>query len=65
MKINVFIERENKNIEVEATTIPELLNKLNINRETVLIVKNNQLITDKAPLNNNDNIKLLSVISGG
>ncbi|MEK6934723.1 MAG: MoaD/ThiS family protein [Nanoarchaeota archaeon] len=65
MKINVFIERENKNKTIEAKNFNELFNNLNIDPNTVIITRNNELITDKAKLNNNDEIKLLSVISGG
>ena len=65
MKINVFIERSNQNKRVNAKNIPEILNKLSINPQTVIIVKNGELITDNEPLKNNDKVKLLSVISGG
>ena len=64
-KLKVFIERENKNIEVEARDVKELMKKLNLNPETVLISRNNELITDDIDLEDNDEIKFLSVISGG
>ena len=65
MKINVFIERENKEEIVDVKSIPEIFNKLKINPQTVLIVKNGELIMEDDELKNNDKIKLLSVISGG
>ncbi len=65
MKINVFIERENKEEIVDVKSIPEIFNKLKINPQTVLIVKNDELIMEDDELKNNDKIKLLSVISGG
>ena len=64
-KLRVFIERENKNINVEARDVKELMKKLNLNPETVLISRNNELITDDIDLEDNDEIKFLSVISGG
>ena len=64
-KLRVFIERENKNINVEARDIKDLMKKLNLNPETVLISRNNELITDDIDLEDNDEIKFLSVISGG
>nr|MBI4156562.1 MoaD/ThiS family protein [Candidatus Woesearchaeota archaeon] len=64
-KLRVFIERENKNIDVEAMDIKDLMKKLNLNPETVLISRNNELITDDINLEDNDEIKFLSVISGG
>ena len=60
-----FIERENKNINIKASTIKELLDKLNINPEEVLTVKNEQLVTLDTKITEKDSIKLLSVISGG
>ena len=60
-----FIERENKNVNVKASTIKELLDKLNINPEEVLTVKNEQLVTLDTKITEKDSIKLLSVISGG
>ncbi len=65
MKIAVFIERTNENKVVEAGNVPEILQRLSINPQTVIIVKNNELVTEDEPLEDNDEIKLLSVISGG
>ena len=64
-KLRVFIERENKTINLEASNAKDVLNKLNINPETVLLARNNELILLETKLNNNDELKLLSVISGG
>jgi len=60
-----FIEKENKTVNVKAKTIKELLQKLSINPDEVLIVRNNELVTLDAKLAEQDSIKLLSVISGG
>ena len=65
MKIHVYIERTNQKKVVNANNLDEMLKKLNINPQTVIITKNNELITEEEPLKNNDEIKLLSVISGG
>ena len=65
MKINVFLERTNENKIVDAKTIPEIFGKLRINPQTVIVVKNDELITEDEPLEDKDKIKLLSVISGG
>lgn len=61
----VFIEKENKTVNVEAKTVEEILNKLKINKEVVIISKNNELVTEDSKVSKNDKIKLLSVISGG
>ncbi len=64
--MKVFIEKENKNVELEFNgSVKNLLKKLDINLETVLIVKNNELITEIDSIKNSDEIKILSVISGG
>jgi len=65
MKIKVFIERTNKREVVEAKDLSELFKKIKIDPNTVIITRKNELITEKARLNNNDEIILLSVISGG
>ena len=63
--IKVYIEKENKVVKLEASNAKEVLTKLNINPETVLLSLNNELILQETKLNNNDELKLLSVISGG
>lgn len=68
IKVRVFIDRENKNTALELgndSVVADLLKKLNINPVTVIISRNNELILDDEKLNNNDEIKILSVISGG
>ncbi|MCD4666781.1 MoaD/ThiS family protein [archaeon] len=64
-KIKVFIEKENQTKVVQASTPEKLLDILKINSETVLIVKNNELITLNEKLKNNDKIKIISIISKG
>ena len=63
--VNVYIERENKTVNIKAKNAKEAIKILNINPETILIVKNNKLILPEDNLNDNDELKFLSVISGG
>ncbi len=63
--VKVFIERENKNLNVKAKDVVELLKNLKINKEVVLVVKNGVLVTEDEKLNSKDKIELISVISGG
>ena len=65
MKIKVFIERNNENKIVNVNSINEIFDKLKIDKNTVLITRNNELLIEDEELNENDEIKLLSVISGG
>jgi len=63
--VKVFIEKENITKIISAKSIDDLLKKLKINPEIILIAKNNELVTKKASLKEKDEIKLLSVVSGG
>ncbi len=68
ININVFIDKENKNTKLELATnsvVSDLLKKLNINPVTVIVSRNNELILEEEELNDNDEVKILSVISGG
>ncbi len=65
MNITVFIERNNEIKHVYVGSINEIFEKLNIDRNVVLITRNNELLNGDEKLRENDEIKLLSVISGG
>ena len=63
--MKVFIDKTNEYRELEAITVKELLDKLKINPTTVIVTKNNELVTEEEKLKNKDEVKILSVISGG
>jgi len=64
--MKVFIERKNKHIDVKFSgNVSELLEKIEVNPETVLVVRENELLTPDRKVTDKDEIKLLSVISGG
>ena len=68
IKVNVFIDRENKNIKIELDnnfSVLDLLKKLKINPVTVIVSRNSELILEDEKLKDKDEIKILSVISGG
>ena len=68
INVNVFLDRENKNAKIEMdnnSSVADLLKKLNINPVTVIISRNNELILEDEKVNDKDEIKILSVISGG
>ncbi|MBI2650560.1 MoaD/ThiS family protein [Candidatus Woesearchaeota archaeon] len=66
MNVSVFIDRENKTIQLNNISIvSDLLKKLNINPVTVIVSRNNELILEDEKLKDNDEVKILSVISGG
>ena len=63
--IKVYNERTNENHKVEATTIKELAKKLEINLNEFLITINNEIAIEDSELKDKDEVKFLSVISGG
>ena len=64
--MNIYIERNNETIQKDFQgSAAQLLSTLAIIPEDVLIIKNNNLVTEEEELTNEDSIKLLSVISGG
>jgi sulfur carrier protein ThiS len=63
--MKVFIDKTRETKIVEAKTIKEIVKKLNLNLEEFIIVRNGELITEDTKLNNKDEIKFLSVMSGG
>lgn len=64
--MKVFIERENvEKILKFSGSASKLLKLLNINEEEVLIIKNNELVSLDEEFEDDDVIKLLSVVSGG
>ena len=68
IKIKVFVDKENKDKTMELSgnsTVLSLLNELKINPVTVIVSRDNELILEDEKLNDNDKIKVLSVISGG
>lgn len=65
MKITVYLERSKETKEIEIKDYFDLFKKLNINPEASLVIRNNELITEKTKLNNNDKLRILPVVSGG
>ena len=68
MQINVFFDRENKEkiVEVdENSSVKDLLGKMKINPVTVIVSRDNNILTEDEKINDRDKIKLISVISGG
>jgi len=63
--VKVFIEKENKKLNAKAVDIESLMKKLSINREEVIVVKNSELTPRNEKLKDTDEVKFLSVISGG
>lgn len=64
--MQVFIERTQQRQELEFSGVAkDLLQELHIGTEEVLIIRNGTLVTEDETLETTDEIRLLSVISGG
>ncbi|HOJ43859.1 MAG TPA: MoaD/ThiS family protein [Syntrophorhabdaceae bacterium] len=60
------VEFDGKKINVEKiTTVLKLLEKLSINREAHLVFVNSKLVTEDYKLKDDDEIKIIRVVSGG
>ncbi len=63
--LKIYLEKENKTVQVKAATISEALKKLNLNPTIYLVTVNNELVTENFKPKSKDKIKILPVISGG
>lgn len=64
--MKLFIERENVRKRLKFSgKVSALLRRLKLNPTAVLVSKNNNLVTEDDTLSDKDEVKILSVISGG
>ena len=63
--MKVFYDREKKTTEVKAKTVKEMLKEMKILKNSVIVVVNNEVVTDDYLFKKEDKVKLLSVVSGG
>ncbi len=62
MKIRVFMERENKERIVKINgKVGDLLQKLGINPESVIIARGRDLLTENSPLKPRDKIRIIHI----
>ena len=66
--MEIFLEKENKTIYLELKkeeTLKDIIKKLDISLDSVILVKNDQISLEDEKINDKDKIKILSVVSGG
>ena len=63
--MKVFNELSNSTLNIKAKNVNEMLKKLKLNLEAVIVLKNNIPITLQEKLSEKDDIKIISIISGG
>ncbi len=66
MDMQVYIERSDEHKTLTFTgSVQELLDLLEINVQTVLVLKNDALVTEDEALTDTDNVNIITVVSGG
>lgn len=65
MKITAYLERTKETKEIDIKDFKDIFMKLNLNPEAMLVLRDNQLITEKTKLKENDKVRIMPVISGG
>jgi len=66
--MELYIERTNEKINIvldKPKILKEILKEHNINLESVILVKNDKIVLEDIQVNNNDKVKIISVVSGG
>ena len=64
--MQVHIERTDEHKELAFSgTAEQLCDELGVNPQTVLIIRNGQLVTEDEQLEEDDEIRLVTVVSGG
>ena len=64
--MEVYIEKDKRSVKHAGGCRAEaLLDELGINPSTVLIVKNGEVVLPEENLSETDDVKILSVVSGG
>jgi len=66
--MEIYFERENKTKKIKLKKeiiLIDLLKKLNIELEAVILVKNDEICLENEIIKDSDKIKILSVVSGG
>jgi sulfur carrier protein ThiS len=63
--MKIFLEKEQKHVEVKGNTVSEILTNLEINPTTVIVSKNGNLVIGEEKITSKDNITIFTVVSGG
>lgn len=65
--MKIYLEKDNKSVDVNKKKITgkDLLEFLKVNPSSVILVKNDEVVLDDEIFTEKDDIKILSVVSGG
>lgn len=59
------VSLDGKDVEVDGKTVADFLSSASINPETVLVVRNKEVLLESDELKDGDRLELVKVISGG
>lgn len=65
MKLKILLPGQAKTAKVAAATVAELLRKINMNPETVIVSVNGKIVPEQTKLKASDKVEVLRVVSGG
>jgi sulfur carrier protein len=64
--VKVLLRNPRREVEIEGPiTIVNLLTRLDLNRESVLVIRSGELVPGDATLADDDHVEIRPVISGG
>jgi len=63
--MKVHYDREKKNFEIKANNVKDMLKELKILKNAVIVVVNNEVVTEEYSFKKEDKVKILSVVSCG
>ena len=63
--VKVYVDRLGDKGDIDVKNVNELVKLLCINLEEYIIVKNGELVNQEVTFSSDDEVKFLSVISGG
>lgn len=64
-KLKIYLERKGEYKTITANNVAQALKRLNINPTTVIVSKNNEIVTLDTKISTKDKIRIIPVISGG
>ncbi len=63
--VKVYNEKEDKSFEVKSGTLKEIAKQIGVNLNEFIVTVNDELSVDDRKIKKGDNVKFLSVVSGG
>ena len=65
MKLKILLPGQIKTVTASAKTVAELLQKIGMNPETVIVSVNGNIVPEQTKLKKSDKVDVLRVVSGG